>query len=188
MGITPEIGSRCAGGSIRHRGRTRSPGRPSVGRWTFLGLGLAIGAALMYLLDPDAGRRRRHLARDRAGGMSRHVSRRTQRRLHALAAQSQGHAQGLRHRFAPGPAKELDDVELAHKVESILFRDPKVPKGQISINAEGGRVFLRGQVEPELLTDLEQAVRKIRGVREVENLLHAPGAPVPERDAPESSD
>ena len=77
---------------------------------------------------------------------------------------------------------ELDDVTLAHKVESILFRDRDVPKGQINVNAENGVLFLRGEVErPELVGELEARVRKVRGVRGVENLLHVPGHPPPER-------
>jgi osmotically-inducible protein OsmY len=74
----------------------------------------------------------------------------------------------------------LDDAGLAHKVESVLFRDTHVPKGEISINAERGTVFLRGQVEsPELIDELTKSVRKIVGVSEVVNLLHLPGTPAP---------
>jgi len=55
-----------------------------------------------------------------------------------------------------------------------------VPKGQINVNAENGVVVLRGQVEEsELIRDLEAKTRKVQGVREVENLLHTPGTPVP---------
>jgi osmotically-inducible protein OsmY len=68
---------------------------------------------------------------------------------------------------------ELDDATLVDKVESIVFRDHDVPKGQININAENGVVFLRGQVErPELVETLEKRVRKVGGVKDVENLLH----------------
>ena len=151
-------------------------------RWiagSFL-LGAAVGAALAYALDREQGRRRRHIAHDRVGGVSHRLARRAGRKLHVTVAQALGHSQGLAHRLRPGPVEELDDVALAHKVESIVFRDPRVPKGQISVNAESGLVFLRGQVEPpDLVADLENAVRKIRGVREVENLLHAPGTPAP---------
>jgi osmotically-inducible protein OsmY len=73
-----------------------------------------------------------------------------------------------------------DDVTLAHKVESIVFRDSRFPKGQISINAEQGEVSLRGEIDrPELIRDLVEAVRKVPGVRSVENLLHLPGTPAP---------
>jgi osmotically-inducible protein OsmY len=96
------------------------------------------------------------------------------------ARQAEGHCRGLAHRLSNEPTAELDDAELAHKVESILFRDPSAPKGKININAESGRVFLRGQVDGhELVLELERAVRQIPGVRDVENLLHLPGTPAP---------
>jgi len=73
-----------------------------------------------------------------------------------------------------------DDVTLARKVETEIFRDAEVPKGQINVNAENGVVVLRGEVdEPELIRDLEQKTRNVQGVQEVENLLHTPGTPVP---------
>ncbi|MGE5274084.1 MAG: BON domain-containing protein [Verrucomicrobiota bacterium] len=82
------------------------------------------------------------------------------------------------HRVRPPAAEPLDDATLAHKVESIVFRSPKFPKGQININAEQGKVFLRGQLDQsELIHDLEEAVRNVPGVRDVDNLVHLPGTP-----------
>ena len=81
----------------------------------------------------------------------------------------------------PQPPPELDDATLAHKVESILFRDSSVPKGRINVNAENGIVFLRGQLDrPELIRTIEARARRIAGVRGVVSLLHVPGAAVPE--------
>jgi BON domain-containing protein len=78
---------------------------------------------------------------------------------------------------------QLDDTELAHKVESIVFRHPGLPKGSVNINAENGRVFLRGQVDtPDAAARLERAVRDVDGVKDVENLLHLPGTPAPHAD------
>jgi osmotically-inducible protein OsmY len=75
-----------------------------------------------------------------------------------------------------------DDVTLARKVETEIFRDAEVPKGQINVNAENGVVVLRGEVEePELIGDLEKKTRNVQGVQEVENLLHTPGTPAPAR-------
>jgi len=163
-----------AGADRKRRARARRPLR-----WAFL-LGAAVGALLAYAFDPERGSRRRHIARAGVGGVTHRVKRRAARKLHVTAAQARGHVRGLAHRVRPVPVQELDDATLAHKVESIVFRDQRVPKGQISVNAEDGRVFLRGQVEPpELVADLERAVRKIRGVRDVENLLHPPGTPAP---------
>jgi hypothetical protein len=32
------------------------------------------------------------------------------------------------------PLKDYDDVTLAHKVESLLYRDPSVPKGRLNVD------------------------------------------------------
>ena len=73
-----------------------------------------------------------------------------------------------------------DDVELAHKVESVVFRDESLPKGKVSVNAEDGTIFLRGQVDsPDTIVRIERAVRAVEGVAGVENLLHLPGTPAP---------
>ena len=76
--------------------------------------------------------------------------------------------------------KDFDDVTLARKVETEIFRDADVPKGQINVNAEGGVVYLRGEVEqPDMIEELESKARDVQGVREVENLLHLPGQEAP---------
>ncbi len=107
------------------------------------------------------------------------------RQSRAAALQTLGRTRGARYRLLPPqPREPLDDAGLAHKVESVLFRDRHVPKGEISINAELGAVFLRGQVESaELIDDLVESVRKIHGVDEVVNLLHLPGTPAPHPSA-----
>jgi osmotically-inducible protein OsmY len=65
-------------------------------------------------------------------------------------------------------------------VETEIFRDDDVPKGQINVNAENGKVVLRGEVEkPALIKDLEKRTKNVQGVREVENLLHVPGSKAP---------
>ena len=142
--------------------------------------GMALGALLEYFLDRTAGRRRRHKARDRA--MSR--LRRGERRAAMRARRTESHALGIARRTfnaaRRGQREPLDDVALAHKVESELYRRARVPKGQISINAEDGVVFLRGVLDGQ--EDIERigaVTRQIAGVREVENLIHLPGTPAP---------
>jgi osmotically-inducible protein OsmY len=73
-----------------------------------------------------------------------------------------------------------DDVTLARKVESEIFRDAEVPKGKVNVNAEHGKIVLRGEVDsPELIEQLVGKARKVQGVEEVENLLHTPGEQAP---------
>jgi hypothetical protein len=130
------------------------------------------GAAFMYFTDSQNGRRRRHVTRDRALSLTRHGARRGRKLVHHVSSDAKGYVERVKH--ARGGAEELDDATLVDKVESIVFRDRDLPKGQININAENGVVFLRGEVEsPELVTALEERVAKVRGVRGVKNLLNA---------------
>ena len=137
-------------------------------RFAFAG---AIGAALAYFFDPDNGRKRRKEAIKRAAKAFRQTGRKGQ----VIGAQAQGlkkKATHLKEQEKPQP----DDVTLARKVESEIFRGADVPKGQINVNVQEGLVQLRGEVpRPEMIHDLETQVRRIQGVRDVENLLHPPG-------------
>jgi osmotically-inducible protein OsmY len=133
------------------------------------------GAALAYYMDPRSGRRRRHLARDKALHYARQGGRRGRRLVRHATSDVSGIAHRVVNRRAPHDEAELDDATLVDRVESIVFRGRDIPKGQININAEKGVVFLRGEVDrPELLEELESRVRKVRGVRGVENKLHVP--------------
>jgi osmotically-inducible protein OsmY len=139
---------------------------------------LAAGAALEFFLDPRNGKRRRHLVRDRTTAAFRRRARKVERHAHYEAGKVVGLAHAITHHQHAPP--ELDDVGLVHKVESELFRDRTIPKGPISINADRGIVVLRGQiVDAQQISRIEREVRRIAGVRDVENLLHLPGVPAP---------
>jgi osmotically-inducible protein OsmY len=129
----------------------------------------AIGAALAYFFDPDNGRRRRKVALDKAGKYLRQAGTQAQ----GVGAQAGAvKATQLQEQDKPQP----DDVTLARKVESELFRGADVSKGQINVNVEDGVVYLRGQLEQrDLIEDLGAQARKVQGVLAVENLLHVPG-------------
>jgi osmotically-inducible protein OsmY len=161
------------------RVRSRAPERQlSVWRATsFLG-GAAVGAGLVYLLDAERGHRRRLLMVDRAAGSVRGSSRHAAQAIRIAGTRARGRAKGFLHRLSPSATEPPDDGTLADKVESVVFGNPKFAKGRINITAEQGEVFLRGQVDrPELIHDLEEAVRKVPGVRGVENRLHLPATP-----------
>jgi osmotically-inducible protein OsmY len=135
----------------------------------------AIGAALAYFFDPDNGRRRRSIARDKAGKYVRQTGRQAQ----GVAAEAQGLKQKATH-LREQPKPQPDDVTLARKVESEIFRGADVPKGQINVNVEDGVVYLRGELEQrDLIQDLESQARNVQGVRGVENLLHVRGEEAP---------
>jgi osmotically-inducible protein OsmY len=140
---------------------------------------VGLGALIAYFFDPENGRRRRALARDRFPALFRRGSERVERAGRAAAAEAYGVKQKVKHR-KEDEKPQPDDVTLARKVETEIFRGEDVPKGQINVNAENGVIVLRGEVEkPELIKDLEKRTSKVQGVKEVENLLHVPGSPAP---------
>jgi hypothetical protein len=135
---------------------------------------LAAGAAAEYFLDRESGRRRRHLARDRSLAMLRRRSREAVRRGKYLEGVAEGLAHRAKHTVPISRRKdEPDDATLAQKVESIALREAHTPKGHVSINAERGVVYLRGQLDsPEQIEALVHATAAVDGVKGVKNLLH----------------
>jgi osmotically-inducible protein OsmY len=138
----------------------------------------ALGAALAYFFDPESGRRRRKVTLDRLAGIARRHGRRLGR---GAASGAYGLKQKATH-LKEEPKPQPDDVTLARKVETEIFRDAEVPKGKINVNAENGKVVLRGEADsPEMIDELVGKARGIQGVQDVESLLHTPGESAPTR-------
>jgi osmotically-inducible protein OsmY len=138
----------------------------------FLAAAAAVSAALTYFFDPQNGKRRRKMLSDRAAGFFRRSGRRAERAGRAVASEASGlkqKATHLREQDKPQP----DDVTLARKVETELFRPDDVPKGAISVNVNDGVVELRGELPDQAQIDqLGDTARRISGVKDVRNLLH----------------
>jgi osmotically-inducible protein OsmY len=140
---------------------------------------LGLGALIAYFFDPDSGRRRRALARDRISSLFHSTSKKAESVGSAASAKASATKQKATH-LKEEEKPQPDDVTLARKVETEIFRDADIPKGRINVNAENGKVVLRGEVDqPELIKDLEKRTKKVQGVQEVENLLHVQGTPAP---------
>lgn len=137
----------------------------------------AIGLAAMYFLDPDRGKRRRAMVRDRTLGTVRRAGAVSERLQHRVVSDAYGVSQKVSHAGLTQD-EPPNDATLAQKVMTELFRDQRIPKGSINVNSENGVVQLRGQVEhPEEILEIEGRVRRVAGVLDVENLLHLPGTP-----------
>jgi hypothetical protein len=161
----------------RGRDPIRTMGRCAAG--TFL-RGGALGAGLAYFFDPDRGRRRRRVAHDRMLAAGRHGGKRIARRAHRTAAYGQGLLRRFRHLLWAEPKPPPDDATLVDRVESVIFRNPAVPKGRFNVNADRGVVFLRGEIETaKQIEAIVEATRRVPGVREVRSLLHLPGTSAP---------
>jgi osmotically-inducible protein OsmY len=137
--------------------------------------GAAVGAAAYHFLDPSNGSRRRHELRDQATAKASSAT------SHAAttATQAAAKAKGAVATATPSRAADLDDVALARKVESEIFRDADAPKGDVSVDVQAGVAYLRGEASAEWVVRLADDAKKVDGIKGVENLLHAPGSPAP---------
>ena len=128
---------------------------------------LGIGAGIMYLLDPDRGRRRRALARDQMahsvnvlGDVSKRTSRDFSHRVHGLIAESGRIIKN----------QEVTDETLEARVRSKLGRLVSRPHA-IAVAVDRGRVAISGPVHAEEVKGLLRGVSKIPGVRMVKDAL-----------------
>ena len=140
------------------------------------------GVALMYFFDPERGRRRRNMARDRLLARFRRLGRAAINVWRGAAAD----AYGVSHRMiqlVPRDTELPDDETLRQRVESQLFRDRDIPKAELNITCEHGTVIVRGELDnPEEISRLVRRVERVPGVRGVHNLLHPHGTPAPNKE------
>lgn len=157
----------------------RQPER-SGGRIGWILLGVGLGAAAMFALDPRTGKRRRALARDKMVRLGNSVDEMVSEQLPRKVDYLSGVARGARYRATHvaqrnGEALPDEDQFITDRVMSTVFRDPALPKGDINVNTVDQVVYLRGHVEDgRLVKEIEDRVRKVEGVREVINVINRP--------------
>ena len=125
------------------------------------------GLGLMYLLDPERGRRRRALLRNKASrgldavaDAAGKTGRDVRNRAHGLLAEA-----GLL-----GGSRAASNEVLEARVRSKIGRIVSHP-GSIEVSASGGTVTLAGPVLAREVDDLLSCVSKVRGVVDVDNQL-----------------
>ncbi|MFB3906251.1 MAG: SRPBCC family protein [Acidobacteriota bacterium] len=149
--------------------------------WTTLA-GIGLGAAIMYTLDPQTGRRRRAIARDK-------VSRAWNKTGDALGALSSDVANRARGIYSETTSKvsreQVPDNVLAERVRSRLGRFSSHPSS-MEVTVSGGRVTLRGPILEKEIDDILRAVGDVRGVVDVNDELevHKESAGVPGLQGP----
>ena len=140
--------------------------------------GAAAGFAAAWFLDPNDGTRRRNVLRDKTIKYARRGKETAVRKADYATGQVKGAASAATPSSRPPAEERLNDPALARKVESEIFRGEDIPKGDISVNAEYGVIYLRGEVPSrELIEELTTRAAGVDGVREVQNLTHLPGEP-----------
>ncbi len=147
-----------------------------------------LGAGLMYLFDPDRGKRRRALLRNKAEHVTRiaaDVTGKTRRDV-------RNHLLGV---FAEVQAlfrtSEVSDSVLEARVRSKLGRVVSHPHA-VAVKTDQGIVTLSGPVLADELHPLLDAVSAVSGVRSIDNWLevhqHAGGIPALQGGRPQRDD
>ncbi|HEX7327780.1 MAG TPA: BON domain-containing protein [Casimicrobiaceae bacterium] len=138
------------------------------GHWLRAATAAVLGAAGMFLFDPDKGRRRRALARDWSRHATANVAHAARTAARDIAHRMQGiEAQALRE-FRCGDTP--DDLQLIERVRAALGRAVSNPHA-IQVGANRGRVVLSGPVLAAEAATLVDAVSGVAGVSAVDNEL-----------------
>jgi CBS domain-containing protein len=136
--------------------------------------GVGIGAGMMYFFDPDKGRRRRALVRDKAISWSR----RTRRGTKAAARDMRYRAQGLMASVTSWVRRDRapSDRVLTERIRAALGLATQHP-GSIDVQARHGVVILQGPVLEEEVEKILSAVQRVEGVERIENYLETHAEP-----------
>ena len=129
--------------------------------------GVGLGAALMYIFDPDRGGRRRALIRDKFEAAGNKATSYAGKMSHDLRNRASGVVAETKSLFKH---EEVTDDVLADRVRSKLGRYP-VHIGALDVAANNGAVTLRGQVWANELPKVLRATRFVRGVKDIDNQL-----------------
>lgn len=129
--------------------------------------GLGVGAGLMYLLDPERGRRRRALVRDQMAHAARLTGDAAGATGRDVAHRTSGTIAWLRGTFSRSP---VDDHVLVERVRARLGRMTSHPRA-IEVAADDGVVTLRGPILQHEVRRLLGAVTRVAGVRRVVSQL-----------------
>ncbi|MEI2416536.1 BON domain-containing protein [Orrella sp. JC864] len=139
---------------------------------------LAVGAAAMYYLDPQMGRRRRALLCDKFDALCHDA-------CHAMQAKGKDAAHRVKGMVAQAgssmASEPVDDERLAERIRSQLGRLVSTP-GAVDVSVADGVATLSGQILAAEREPLVEAVAAMQGVGGVDDRLSTHDAPgnVPE--------
>jgi hypothetical protein len=133
----------------------------------------AAGAGLMYLLDPQGGRRRRALVRDQLVRAAHRTGDAVDTTSRDVTNRARGVVAELRSRLAPPRvADEVLRERVRARIGSVIGH-----AGAIEAAVSDGRVTLRGPVLADEVDRLVRRVRAVPGVREVADQLDVHDGP-----------
>lgn len=149
--------------------------RTALGTLASAALAFAAGALVMYLMDPNTGRRRRAIVRDRGLSMRNDAERYVRGKSKRAADRLRGVAARTRASITSEP---IDDDLLHERIRARLGRLVGHPHN-VEVHVRDGRVQLKGHVAEEEFHDLLHTVGSMRGVQNLESLLRTTSSSSP---------
>jgi hypothetical protein len=129
--------------------------------------GAGLGAATMFLLDPDRGKRRRALVSDKFALATRKTGECMQITARDLRNRTRGTIAAIQSRLS---SEQPDDSVLVDRVRSKLGRIVSHPAA-IEVTAQNGNVTLSGPVLASEVPHLLSCVKWVAGVQDITNNL-----------------
>lgn len=131
------------------------------------GTGLGIGTAAMFLLDPDRGKRRRALVRDKFALATRKTGECMEVTARDLRNRTRGTIAAIQSRLS---SEQPDDSVLVDRVRAKVGRIVSHPAA-IDVSAQDGDVTLGGPILAHEVPHLLSCVKWIHGVKDINNNL-----------------
>jgi hypothetical protein len=135
--------------------------------------GMAAGAALAMVFDPNSGGRRRALIRDKVLRGAHLTSRGTEATIRDTANRARGIAAATRGRLW---REDVDDARLIERIRAKLGRVCSHPHA-VHVEAREGEVTLRGPILAFEVRDVLDTAASVRGVHSVVNELEPHESP-----------
>lgn len=132
--------------------------------------GIALGAGTMYFLDPQRGRRRRAMVRDKTNHAVNAVGREIGKASRDLRNRTRGLVAEARSTMRPDQPQ--GDDTLQERVRSVIGHVASRPR-DVQVNVRNGVVTLKGELPAKECARLSRKVEKIPGVQELRDKLSA---------------
>jgi len=141
---------------------------------------LALGAGLMFLLDPSQGRRRRAIIRDKttsaahrsaryARSTGRHIANKATGLAHEAGSYASSAVSAVKGAVGAGTNERVDDMTLAERARAAIGRLSNT--GNVSCRVEGGRAILTGNIPASGVERVVAVVGGLTGINGVDNRL-----------------
>jgi uncharacterized membrane protein len=128
-----------------------------------------VGGLLVYFLDPDTGKKRRTLLKDRSAHLLKEADRAVGKASRDLSNRARGAVAEARSLV---PLREVSDEVLVEQVRARIGRVTSFPHF-VEVSARDGAISLRGAALESELDNLMAAVSSIRRVSSVHSVLKA---------------